>query len=84
MGAGREFASAGGRRATGAGAPAGQGGRSGNAAARERAIAIDLAALAQAGDDRGDQQLFGIGMKMRIKPKAGGDDAGSDVRAVST
>ena len=48
----------------------------------QREIAINLAALAQAKKNRCNQQLFGIGMNMRIETKAGGDDAGSDVSAV--
>jgi hypothetical protein len=45
-------------------------------------LAIDLSALAKAGDDGADQQLFRVGMNARVEAHAGGDDAGPDVGAV--
>src|ERR1035437_1912948 len=48
----------------------------------QRQVARDLAALAQAKNDRGNQKLLGIGMEARIESKARGDNARSDVRAV--
>ena len=52
------------------------------AAGRERKVAVDLAALAKAGDDGADHQLLRIRMNPRVERNAGGDDAGPDVRAV--
>src|ERR1039458_1275523 len=45
-------------------------------------VARDLAALADAKNDRGNQQLLRISMDTRIESKARGDDACPDVRAV--
>jgi hypothetical protein len=52
------------------------------AARGERDLALELAALPQAGNDPGDQQLPRIGVDMGIEPNAGGHDAGSDVGSV--
>ena len=67
---------AGSRRAEHGGA--GNGGKPG----AERDLALHLAALAEARDDGSDEQASWVGMHMRIQAEAGGDDAGSDVRAV--
>jgi len=48
----------------------------------QRNLALNLAALAQAGNNRGNQQLLGVGMNARIESDAPGHDAGSDVSAV--
>ena len=48
----------------------------------QRNLALNLAALAQAGNNRGNQQLLGVGMNARIEPHAPGHDAGADVSAV--
>ena len=44
--------------------------------------AFDLAALAEADDDGGDEQVRRVGVHMRVETNAGGDDAGPDVGAV--
>ena len=48
----------------------------------QRDLALDLAALAQASNNRCNQQLLWVGMNVRIQLEAGGDDAGSDVGAI--
>ena len=45
-------------------------------------VAIDLAALTEVDLDRVDQQRFGVGVESGVQLKAGGHNAGSDVRGI--